>query len=112
MLGEAPRPALVLMHGCSGLLDGKGRDEWMGCVGRFDVEERSGEIFVKLAPESLFSVLRSVCVMATSDAVFVSVPCPHCAPPPVSSRRDASEYHANTPSMTLPESCRNREYAR
>ena len=23
--GDAPRPALVLMHGCSGLLDGKGR---------------------------------------------------------------------------------------
>src|ERR1700684_3536366 len=23
--GDAPRPALVMMHGCSGLLDGKGR---------------------------------------------------------------------------------------
>jgi nitrite reductase (NADH) small subunit len=32
------------------LVDGKGRDEWMGCVGRYDVEERAGEIFVRLAP--------------------------------------------------------------
>jgi nitrite reductase/ring-hydroxylating ferredoxin subunit len=32
------------------LVDGKGRDEWMGCVGRYDVEERGGDIFVLMAP--------------------------------------------------------------
>jgi len=55
--GDAPRPALVLMHGCSGLLDAKGRilpiyRAWMRAVGaRLRGAHRRQRQFARLRPD-------------------------------------------------------------
>jgi nitrite reductase/ring-hydroxylating ferredoxin subunit len=42
------------------LVDGQGRSDWMGCVGRYDVEERDGDVWVLASVREPFLVRLSL----------------------------------------------------